>query len=62
MLITLLCLSHFFLMLQLLTQLFFIDLFFQGCSSGNPHAFSTVQGDRGRSQSMPCEVNVKYSK
>ena len=23
---------------------------------------SMVQGDRGRSQSMPCELNVKYSK
>ena len=49
-------------MLQLLTQLLLINLFCQGSSSGKPHATSTVQGDRGRSQSMPREVNVKYSK
>ena len=61
MLITLLCLSHFF-MLQLLTQILLIDLFCHGCRNGKPHVASMVQGDRGRSQSMPCEVNVKYSK
>ena len=61
MLITLLCLSHFF-MLQLLPQLLFIDLFCQGCSSGKPHDASMVQGDCGRLQSMPREVNDKYSK
>ena len=61
MLIQLLCLSHFFYV-ELLTQLLLIDLFCQGCSSGNPHVASMVQGDRGRSQSMPREVNVKYSK
>ena len=59
--VNIIAVSHFF-MLQLLSQLLLIDLFCQGCSSGKPHAASTVQGDRGRSQSMPREVNVKYSK
>ena len=49
-------------MLQLLTQLLLIDLFCQGYNSGKPHAVSTVRGDNGRSQTMPHEVNVKYSK
>ena len=51
-----------FFMLQLLNQLLLIDLLCQGWRSGNPHAVLMVQGDSGRSQSMPREVNVKYSK